>query len=143
MSHYQHIVIGLDFNPKESTQVIQRGLTLAKAFDAKVSLAHVVEPLALAYAGDIPLDLSSTQQSLESHAEKQLATIAKAHKIPAEDTHILLGATADELRGFANTHKVDCIVVGSHGRHGLALIFGSTANDVLHGAQCDVLAVRV
>jgi len=34
-------------------------------------------------------------------------------------------------------------VVGSHGRHGLALLLGSTANGVLHGASCDVLAVRV
>ena len=37
----------------------------------------------------------------------------------------------------------DLIVVGSHGRHGLALLMGSTANGVLHGANCDVLAVRV
>lgn len=35
------------------------------------------------------------------------------------------------------------IVVGSHGRHGLALLLGSTANDVLHGAPCDVLAVSL
>jgi universal stress protein A len=33
--------------------------------------------------------------------------------------------------------------VGSHGRHGLALLLGSTANSVLHGSPCDVLAVRV
>ena len=39
--------------------------------------------------------------------------------------------------------QANLIVVGSHGRHGLALIFGSTANGVLHGAGCDVLAVRV
>ena len=37
----------------------------------------------------------------------------------------------------------DLIVVGSHGRHGLALLLGSTASGVLHGAPCDVLAVRV
>ena len=37
----------------------------------------------------------------------------------------------------------DLIVVGSHGRYGLALLMGSTANGVLHGATCDVLAVRV
>ncbi|MEO1899758.1 MAG: universal stress protein, partial [Methylococcales bacterium] len=37
----------------------------------------------------------------------------------------------------------DLIVVGSHGRHGLALLLGSTANGVLHHAVCDVLAVRL
>jgi universal stress protein A len=35
------------------------------------------------------------------------------------------------------------VVVGSHGRHGLALLLGSTANGVLHGSPTDVLAVRV
>ncbi len=44
---------------------------------------------------------------------------------------------------FAKQDNIDLIVVGSHGRHGLALLLGSTANGVLHGANCDVLAVRV
>jgi universal stress protein A len=44
---------------------------------------------------------------------------------------------------MAKDQDIDLIVVGSHGRHGLALIFGSTSNSVLHGATCDVLAVRI
>jgi universal stress protein A len=44
---------------------------------------------------------------------------------------------------MAKEEDVDLIIVGSHGRHGLALIFGSTSNSVLHGAPCDVLAVRI
>jgi len=43
----------------------------------------------------------------------------------------------------ADEQGADLIIVGSHGRHGLALLLGSTANGVLHGAACDVLAVRV
>jgi len=48
-----------------------------------------------------------------------------------------------EIHTLANEIGADLIVVGSHGRHGLALLLGSTANGVLHGAPCDVLAVRV
>jgi universal stress protein A len=44
---------------------------------------------------------------------------------------------------LATEQNCDVIVVGSHGRHGLALLLGSTANDLLHGAPCDVLAVRL
>jgi universal stress protein A len=37
----------------------------------------------------------------------------------------------------------DLIVIGSHGRHGMGLLLGSTANAVLHGSPCNVLAVRL
>jgi universal stress protein A len=39
--------------------------------------------------------------------------------------------------------EADLIVIGTHGRHGLGLLLGSTANGVLHGVKRDVLAVRV
>jgi universal stress protein A len=38
---------------------------------------------------------------------------------------------------------VDLIVMGTHGRHGLGLLLGSTATGVLHGCPCDVLTVRI
>jgi universal stress protein A len=38
---------------------------------------------------------------------------------------------------------IDLIVMGTHGQSGLKLLLGSTANSVLHGAGCDILAVRV
>ena len=59
------------------------------------------------------------------------------------DQHIVLGHPAQEMHNLAKQENIDLIVVGSHGRHGLALIFGSTSNSVLHGASCDVLAVRI
>ena len=54
-----------------------------------------------------------------------------------------MGSPKTEIVRVANEHKVDLIIVGSHGRHGLALLLGSTANGVLHHATCDVLAVRL
>jgi universal stress protein A len=53
------------------------------------------------------------------------------------------GQPRQEIHGLAKEQHCDLIVVGSHGRHGLALLLGSTANDILHGASCDVLAVRL
>ena len=49
-------------------------------------------------------------------------------------------------QGFEVEHlncEPDLIVVGTHGRHGIGLLLGSTANSVLHGVDRDVLAVRV
>ncbi|MFP6816664.1 MAG: universal stress protein [Pseudomonadales bacterium] len=55
----------------------------------------------------------------------------------------MAGSTADGVHDLARTIGADLIVVGTHGRHGLQLIKGSTANAVLHGVQCDALSVRV
>ncbi|MEJ2344256.1 MAG: universal stress protein, partial [Gammaproteobacteria bacterium] len=43
----------------------------------------------------------------------------------------------------AKEQQVDLIVLGSHGRHGIGRLLGSTADNILHHADCDVLAVRI
>ena len=62
--------------------------------------------------------------------------------IAKEDQHVKVGAVKTELLEIADKLAIDLIVIGSHGRHGLGRLLGSTANAVLHGALCDVLVVR-
>ena len=64
-------------------------------------------------------------------------------QLTKENCKLAYGQPRQEIHSFAKEHHCDLIVVGSHGRHGLALLLGSTANDVLHGAPCDVLAVSL
>ncbi|MDG2502647.1 MAG: universal stress protein [Porticoccaceae bacterium] len=142
MSVYTHILIGLDLSP-ESQQVIDRVKFLFANSDTKISICHVLEPLAFTYGGDIPVDLSDVQTQLQEQASGRLAALAEQLNVSAADQHIILGHPAQEMHNMAKRDDVDLIVVGSHGRHGLALIFGSTSNSVLHGASCDVLAVRI
>ncbi len=142
MSVYKHILIGLDLSP-ESQQVIDRVKFLFANSDTKISICHVLEPLAFTYGGDIPVDLSDVQTQLQTQATERLSALAVQLSVPEEDRHIILGHPAQEMHNMAKRDAVDLIVVGSHGRHGLALIFGSTSNSVLHGASCDVLAVRI
>jgi universal stress protein A len=142
MSIYKHILIGLDLSP-ESQQVIDRVKFLFTNSDTKISICHVLEPLAFTYGGDIPIDLSDVQTQLQEQATGRLAALAEQLNVSPEDQHIILGHPAQEMHNMANNDEVDLIVVGSHGRHGLALIFGSTSNSVMHGASCDVLAVRI
>jgi universal stress protein A len=54
-----------------------------------------------------------------------------------------IGHAATEIQRVARDLDADLIVIGTHGRHGLGLLLGSTANGVLHGVKRDVLAVRV
>lgn len=142
MASYKRILVGLDLS-EESSQVLERAGEFGKAFAADLSLAHVIEPLTFAYGGDIPMDLSEVQEQLQNQAREQLRKAAKKLNVPAERQHVVLGQPATEIHRLADELEADLIIIGSHGRHGLALLLGSTANGVLHGASCDVLAVRV
>mgnify|MGYP000229213235 CR=1 FL=1 len=142
MSYYQHILIGLDLSD-ESEQVLQRACAVGEKGKTKISLAHIIEPLTFAYGGDIPMDLSEVQDQLQAQASEQLAALASRIGVQPDDQHVLIGQPATELHQLSEDQGADLIVVGSHGRQGLALLLGSTANGVLHGAKCDVLAVRV
>jgi universal stress protein A len=143
MSIYTHLLVGLDLSPDESLQVARKAVELARLYNAKLSLIHVIEPVTFAYAGDIPMDLTETQLALEEQADKRLAAFTQQLGYEVTQSKVVIGQTAAELRETAAELGADLIVVGSHGRHGLALLLGSTASDVLHGAKCDVLAVRV
>ena len=142
MSSYKHILVGLDLST-ESQQVVDRVKFLFADSDTKISICHVLEPLAFTYGGDIPVDLSDVQAQLQQQATGRLEALAAQINVSQEDQHIILGHPAQEMHNMAKENDIDLIVVGSHGRHGLALIFGSTSNSVLHGATCDVLAVRI
>jgi universal stress protein A len=142
MSTYKHLLVGLDLSP-ESQQVVDRVKFLFSDSDIKISVCHILEPLAFTYGGDIPVDLSDVQIQLEQQAKERLDALADQLNVALENRHVLLGQPAKEMHRIASEDAVDLIIVGSHGRHGLALIFGSTSNSVLHGASCDVLAVRI
>ena len=142
MSTYKHILVGLDLSP-ESQQVIDRVKLLFGHTDTKISVCHILEPLTFTYGSDIPVDLSDVQLQLEQQAKERLASICEPLNVADENQLVILGQPATEMRRLARERDIDLIVVGSHGRHGLALIFGSTSNSVLHGAPCDVLAVRI
>ncbi|WNK19205.1 universal stress protein [Halomonas piscis] len=139
---YHHILVAVDLT-KDSHKVLERAMAIAERNDhAKISIMHTLEPLGFAYGGDIPMDLTSIQDQLDDHAKKRLSEISASH-VDENNQHVVVGMPDTEIHRFAGDNDVDLIVVGSHGRHGFALLLGSTSTGVLHGAQCDVLAVRV
>ena len=139
---YRRIMLAVDLT-EESNNVARNAQELAAAFSAELHIVHVIEPLSLAYGGDIPMDLSTVQEQIHEQAKSHLAEFAGMLAIPDERQHLIFGRPESEIHRVAEAQEVDLIVVGSHGRHGLALLLGSTANGVLHGASCDVLAIRV
>lgn len=139
---YQHILVAVDLT-EECDPVIKRAVAIA-GDTVKLSLVHIVEPMAMAFGGDVPMDLSQLQQQQFDQAKERLdRLIAKYPALKKDQSHLTYGQPRQEIHHLAKEQNCDLIVVGSHGRHGLALPLGSTANDVLHGAPCDVLAVKL
>ena len=142
MSQYKKILVAIDLS-EDSTAVVQRARALSDASGAELHLIHVIEPLSFAYGGDIPMDFSGIQEEIHQQATQQMRRFAEQNGVDAQHQTIVLGKPEVEIHSAAKEQGTDLIVIGSHGRHGLALLMGSTANGVLHGASCDVLAVRV
>ena len=142
MSNYKTVLLGVDLT-EVSTEIADRAKAVAESNGAKLHLIHVIEPLSFAYGGDIPMDFSGIQEEIQQQAKQQLTKFGETYGVDEAAQHIVLGRPEIEIHALAEEIDADLVVVGSHGRCGLALLMGSTANGVLHGSPCDVLAVRV
>jgi universal stress protein A len=141
---YQHILLAVDFFEQDSV-VINKAKQLAGVFKAKLSVVHVIDSVPLTdvgYGGELPFNLDLTAELMEA-AKQRLEKLAIELGIHAEAIFLETGNPKLNIVKVARDNKVDLIIIGSHGRHGLALLLGSTANGVLHHASCDVLAVRL
>ncbi len=87
----------------------------------------MIEPLALAYGADVPMDVTDLQSGLVKQARETACKYAQQYRIPKERVHVELGSIEKTIVDKADTLEADLIVVGSHTRSGLALLLGSTA----------------
>ena len=144
MEAYRHILLAADFT-EHGDRVASRAADLTRLYQAELSVCHAVDSLPIAesvYGPIIPFDGDLTAE-LVAAAEKRLAKIGEIYGIPEERQWVVIGSPKTEILALAEENKADLIVVGSHGRHGLGLLLGSTASSVLHHANCDVMAVRL
>lgn len=142
MSTYQKILVAIDLT-EEAPQVLDKAVAVSKAHGAELMLVHVVEPVGYAYGGDIPMDLTELQDQLDKAAKDQLAGYGEKYGVTAQNQVVTVGRPESEIHRLSEEQGVDLVIVGSHGRKGFQLLLGSTANGVLHGTICDVLAVRI
>lgn len=142
MSTYKKVLVAIDLT-EEAPQVLDKAKAMSEAQGAELMLVHVVEPVGYAYGGDIPMDLTELQDQLDKAAREQMAAYGRQYGVAGEHQVVTVGRPESEIHRLAKEEEVDLVIVGSHGRKGFQLLLGSTANGVLHGTECDVLAVRI
>lgn len=138
------ILVPLDFST-ESRRALDYAAALARQFKAKLTLLHVIEPIAMPdFAGSFPLVMENDESM--AWAEKQLEKMARSARIPTatvEKILVRLGRSFHEIAEAARTRKVDLIILATHGYTGLThALLGSTTERVVRHAPCPVLVVR-
>lgn len=144
MGAYQHILLAVDFS-EQGGMVARRAQNLAEKYQAKLSIIHVLDNIPMpdtGYGTVISLTEDSGYAPLEAEKAK-LMQVGDELDVAQVNRWMIWGAPKQEIVLLAERERIDLIVVGSHGRHGLALLLGSTANSVLHYAGCDVMAIRL
>lgn len=137
---YKHILFATDLTD-ETEYVIEKVRAIRGYTGAKLSVIHVVEPLpgySYAYLG-----IEDIEGQLIQEARQSIEKLGAKLNIAKSDQFVEVGPTKTKILNIADDVGADLIVCGSHGRHGLSLLLGSTANAILHGAKCDVLTVRL
>lgn len=143
MANYRHILVATDFSD-DFAPVMSKASEIQQRNQSKLTLMHVVEYSGAIYTGEIPLPEDfDLDQRLADQAVERLSKLAQENALSNHQELVEIGTPKREIVRVADEQDVDLIVIGSHGRHGLQLLLGSTANGVLHLANCDVLAVRV
>lgn len=117
---YLHILVAVDLT-EECDPVMHRAQKLATSTGAKLSVVHIVEPMAMAFGGDVPMDLSMLQQQQFDQARERLDSFAgKYPELSADQCHLAYGQPRQEIHRLAEEQQCDLVVVGSHGQIGRA-----------------------
>jgi len=143
MAAYSRILLAVDFTPVTDT-VTRQAMELCQVFKARLSLVHVVEFTQIDLSNDLvlPQELEIDQERMKQ-ARQRLEELAENTGVEKSECFVRQGSTRREILRLAKELNTNLIVIGSHGREGIQRLLGSTANAVLHGAPCDVLAVRI
>ena len=145
MSEYSHILAAVDFSAA-ADHVVNKASEISQRNNAKLSLLHVVEylpPIDTAFDSMPTADWGLDEEVLLDNARQSLHKLREHHKLKDAELAVLVGSPKQEIVKYVAEHHCDLVVMSSHGRHGLNILLGSTANAVLHAMPCDILTVKV
>lgn len=136
MQLVREIVVGADFS-SDSRRAIAYAGELAKALDARLTVAHVDEKAAFVPGSDLALE---EQASDRTNVERIVAELV-GRDVRARGV-VRPGLPAQGLCEVARDEQADLLVVGTQGHACLTDVLGSVTERVLRDAPCPVLVVR-
>ena len=149
MIKLKKILCPVDFS-ENSHQALQYAAHLVlKDDDASLYLVHVVDSRIFDYGGPIyeqetPDMRTTIDQSTREQLEKKLLSNVPNEIQNRVEIIVLFGVPFVEIIKAARNKDIDLIVIGTHGRTGLAhMLIGSVSEKVVRKAPCPVLTVKL
>jgi nucleotide-binding universal stress UspA family protein len=141
MVQLRNILVGTDFSPA-SDRALEYALSLAGRYESRVFLAHVLTSDAdVMVAPEIMARTYETELRGAQELMREILISGRLHDVPHE-TVIEHGSLWPVMRALISKHKIDLVVVGTHGTGGLQkMLLGSGAEQIFRQATCPVLTV--
>jgi nucleotide-binding universal stress UspA family protein len=141
----KNILVATDFS-EPSGVALAYGRDLARNYNARLHVMHVVEDVMLRYSSEVGLALPALQEDLVKEARKELESRLtdedreQLKVVPVLDTGANISAA---ICAYAKANAIDLIITGTHGRGAVShFLMGSVAERVVRTAPCPVLTVH-
>lgn len=145
MTQLKRILVPTDFG-RTSDLAFHYAFDLARGLRASIHVLHIIEPPRYGIPADgYFVGLADLQVQMTHEAERRLSEMQRRYtdRDVRVTTQVGTGTPAQRVVEEAVEHESDVIVMGTHGRSGIAhLLMGSVAESVVRSAPCPVLTVR-
>ncbi len=141
----KNILVATDFS-EPSTVAMAYGRDLARTYNARLHVVHIVEDVLKNYSPEIGLVGEQLQKDLEQLAWRDLDAVVTDddRRTMAIVTNVKTSfSAASGIVEYAKAHAIDLIITGTHGRGAVKhLLMGSVAERVVRTAPCPALTVH-
>ena len=139
----KNILFATDFS-EASHAALPYAAAIARRYDSQLHIAHIMSPASYIIPsppGDL-VTMESIHEAARADVCQRMETVASHLKTVPHHTYIREGDVWESLAELIQTHEIDLLVVGTHGRTGVEkLVLGSKAEEILRLAPCPVLTV--
>jgi nucleotide-binding universal stress UspA family protein len=136
---FKHLIVPTDFG-EPAQAALNLAIELAKSNDAKLTLLHVYGVPTVYYPDSVAWPLEELGRAAQTSLDTAVAQVRERYK--NTDGHVEVGDPREAILKFTKESGADLLVIGTHGRKGLAhLVLGSVAEWLVRTSPLPVLTV--
>lgn len=138
---FKHLVVPTDFG-EPAQAALNFAIDLATKYEAKLTLLHVYGVPTVYYPDAVSWPLEELGKAAQTSLDTAVAQVRA--RWPNTHGHVEVGDPRESILKFANESSADLLVIGTHGRRGIAhLVLGSVAEWLVRMAPLPVLTVSM